>query len=274
MTEFGPATSPAKCLHSDPPARRALRRALPPLAAAVFVLLLVAPPSAEAKKFRYNAGPKAKEDTVFTVAEEELVPVVRKGGPKVPATNLEVVRLTANSAIAKAVEGIPLENGATVVLGPAESHPLNFVFEHALLREFSDRGIHTIVRRTPLPDDSLSVIAALGGPMLDYQLASARVTYLRYRGFIPGRVKIERQALVEGSLTLRDPASGKVIWLSDARHNLVDQFPRTQVALVEDVRYEDLKSPTPSRSAGKLIEPIIVIGIVAGLVALFFQNRP
>ena len=38
-----------------------------------------------------------------------------------------------------------------------------------------------------LPDDSLSMAA--GDPILEYQLASARISYIRLRGWLPGRVK-------------------------------------------------------------------------------------
>ena len=39
-------------------------------------------------------------------------------------------------------------------------------------------------------------------------------------------------------------------------------------------RYADLKSPVPVRNVGKVFEPLTVIAVVAGLAALFFQNRP
>ena len=58
---------------------------------------LLAATAAEAKKFRYSAGPRAPKDTTYTVAELELEPIVRKGGPRVPATNLQVVSLVANT---------------------------------------------------------------------------------------------------------------------------------------------------------------------------------
>jgi hypothetical protein len=232
-------------------------------------------PGAEAKKFRYAAGPRAPEDTVLSVAEQELEPIARKRGPRVPLTNLQLVSLVANTGFGRALESAPLDKVTEVVVAPTESHPLNFVVEHAVLRELSKRSVIAAVRRAPIPDDSLSALAAgPGGPVLDYTLASARVTYLRLTGWLPGRVNIERQALVEGSLTLRDPKTGAVLWVGDAKYNLVDRFRRHQLPLVEDERFTDLKSPPPDRNLDKVLEPVIVVVVVAGLVALFFQNRP
>jgi hypothetical protein len=245
------------------------------LAAALVGLLVLGSP-AEAKKFKYAAGPKPGVDTTFTTAEAEITPIVRPRGPRVPATNLQVVSLVANTAFERALRTAPLDTGAHVVLAPAESHPLNFVVEQAILRELSRRGVTATVRRTVLPDDSLMAASPLGDPLLEYQLATARVSYLRLVGWLPfsGRVKIEREALVEGALTMRDPRTANVLWTSGASYNLVDAFPSDRVSLVEDERHSDLKGTVPTRNVGKVFEPVVVVAVVAGLVALFFQNRP
>jgi hypothetical protein len=65
-----------------------------------------------------------------------------------------------------------------------------------------------------------------------------------------------------------------VLWSHDFAQNFVDRYPRGQESAVEDGRYPELKDEVPSRSVDKLVEPVIVVGIVGGLVALFFQNRP
>ncbi|HEY2955950.1 MAG TPA: hypothetical protein VGK89_11950 [Candidatus Eisenbacteria bacterium] len=244
---------------------------------AVVVLLLALAPAAEAKKFRYASGPKPAVDTVLSVADVEVTPLVRARGPKVAATNLQLATLVANVAIERAMKSMPLDSGTHVLLAPAESHPLNFVVEHAVLRQLARRGISATIRRSILPDDSLLAVAGNpGDPVLEYQLASARVTYLRLVGgyILPSRTKVERQALVEGTLSLRDPAGSRVLWTGDASHNLVDVIPRGQLPLVEDERYSDLKGTVPERNLGKFTEPIVVVAVVSGLIALFFQNRP
>jgi hypothetical protein len=244
----------------------------------VALLVLVAG-QAQAKRFRYASGPKPSTDTLMSVGQLDLEPVSERG-PRLAPTNLQLVSLVANQAFERAMADVPLAKGQEVVLVPAESHPLNFAVEHAVLKQLSKRGVVALVRRAPVSDDSLESAARTAGassasaPVLDYQLASARVTYLRLRGWLPGRIKVERQALVEGRLTLRDPSSSKVLWTGDASWNLIDVFPRGQLPLVEDERFTDLKAAVPERSLNKVFEPVIVIGVVAGLVALFFQNRP
>jgi len=239
------------------------------------ILALVGlPATARAKTYKYEGGPQPQPDTTLSVAVPQLEEVVRARGPKVPLTNLQLLTMVSNAAFENGLKTAPLEKGRQVVLAPAGDHPLGFIAEHSVLRELGRRGIIARVRRTPIPDDSLFALANPGDPVLEYQLASARITYLRLRGWLPGRVKIERQALVDARLTLRSPDRGTVLWSGDAAHNLVDAFPRNQLPLVEDARYEALKAEPPGRTVDKVIEPVIVVAIVAGLIALFFQNRP
>ena len=244
----------------------------------VLLVLLAATalaPHAEAKKFRYASGPKAPEDSVLAVAHPYLEPLVQARGPRVPFTNLQLTELAADSAAAHAVLALPLESGSRVVLAPAHDHPLNFVAEHSLLVQLNRRGIEVSVRHLPVADDSLKLVSAEGGdPIVEYTLASAKISYLRLVGWLPGRVKVERQALVQGSLAMRDPATTRTVWSGDFSHNFVDRIPRGQVPTVEDSHYPDLKDAIPGRNIDKASEPVIVVAIVGGLVALFFQNRP
>ena len=78
--------------------------------------------TADAKKVRSARGPKPTPDTVLSVAEPELDPIVRAKGPRVPLTNLQLVTRVANMAYNKTLASAPLDSGGHVVLAPAESH--------------------------------------------------------------------------------------------------------------------------------------------------------
>lgn len=243
---------------------------------ALLMLVLLAS-GAEARKFRYAQGPKAGVDTTYSLATVSIDPVIGARGPRVAATNLQIIQLVANAAVERALQTAPLDSGSHVTLAPAESHPLNFLMEHAMLRELSRRHVTATVRRTLVPDDSLATLAiAERDPLLEYQLASARITYLRLIGgyLLPSRIKVERQGLVQGGLVLRDPGTSRVLWTADATANLVDRVPRGQIKLAEDERYSDLKGEIPERNLGRYTEPLVVAGVIGGLVVLFFQNRP
>ena len=244
-------------------------------AAAALVALVAWAPATQAKKFRYASGPKAPDDSTLSVANTYLEPVVRSRGPRVPYTNLQLTQFVADTAVARALATAVIDSGTHAVLAPAREHPLNFVLEHAMLKALSRHGVDVTVRRDPIPDDSLRLLFGRpGDPVVEYSLGSAKVTYLRYVGFLPGRVKVERQALVTGTISMRDPNTARVLWTGDLGQNFVDRFARAQVPLVEEERYPDLKAELPQRNVDKVLEPVIVVAVVGGLVALFFQNRP
>src|SRR5436309_994788 len=250
---------------------RSIRLAVPLVLMAILSLV----PAATAKKFRYASGPKPPEDSTLAVANTYLEPVVRSRGPRVPYTNLQLTQFVADTAVARALASAVVDSGTHAVLAPARDHPLHFVLEHAMLKALARRGVDVTVRRSPIPDDSLrTLFGRPGDPVVEYTLGSARVTYLRFVGMLPGRVKIERQALVTGSITMRDPNSARVMWTGDLGQNFVDRFARSQMQLVEEERYPELKSEIPERNADKVLEPVLVVAVVGGLVALFFQNRP
>jgi hypothetical protein len=241
----------------------------------VLLALLALAPEAAAKKFRYSSGPKPPEDSTLSVANTYLEPVVRTRGPKVPYTNLQLTQFVADTAVARALATAVVDSGTHAVLAPAREHPMNFLLEHSMLKALSRRGVEVTVRRSPIPDDSLKALFGRpGDPVIEYTVGSVRVTYLRFVGILPGRVKLERQSLVTGSIGMRDPNTARVLWTTDIGQNFVDRFARNQVALVEDERYPDLKSELPQRNFDKVFEPVVVVLVVAGLVALFFQNRP
>ncbi|MFI5372321.1 MAG: hypothetical protein ACHQ52_12255, partial [Candidatus Eisenbacteria bacterium] len=149
-------------------------------ASAALVGLLVE--GAAAKKYRYDSGPPPAADTTFSVATPSYEPVTRSRGPTVPLTNFQVIQQVARTAYGRALARCPVDTGGHVVLAPSESHPLNFMVEHAVLQGLADRGVSASVRRGIISDDSLSVVSPTGDPVLEYQLASARITYLRLVG--------------------------------------------------------------------------------------------
>jgi len=112
-----------------------------PRIAMLAALVVLAAGTAEAKKFRYSGGPPVPGDTTYATAVTEGEPVVRSRGPKVPPTNFEVVSAVSDVAFDRAMRECPVDSGGRVLLAPAESHPLNFMVEHAILQHLARRGI-------------------------------------------------------------------------------------------------------------------------------------
>jgi len=94
----------------------------------------------------------------------------------------------------------------------------------------------------------------------------------RIRSFPFGVKGYERLVSMRASATLIDPQSGKVFWARSAAATATDIVPPRDLAYVAGGSAGF--HPAPPQGTGlRLLEPLIVIGVVAGLVVLFYSNR-
>lgn len=109
---------------------------------------------------------------------------------------------------------------------------------------------------------------------LDLRVGSAGVAYVRtLRKFPVGVRGYERVASIRVGATLLDLGTRDVLWAKSASAQAGD------VVLKRDLAYAQSGSgglsPALPRGGGgtRLLEPLIVVGVVTGLVVLFYSNR-
>lgn len=108
---------------------------------------------------------------------------------------------------------------------------------------------------------------------LHARVDGAGVTYVRRIRSFPFGVKgYERLVTMRASATMQDPRTGQVAWARSASGSLTDVVPRRDVAYVSGAAAA-WNPPLPQGSGFRLLEPLIVVGVVAGLVVLFYSNR-
>ncbi|MBI4364462.1 MAG: hypothetical protein HY568_03445, partial [Candidatus Latescibacteria bacterium] len=109
--------------------------------------------------------------------------------------------------------------------------------------------------------------------LLDVNVGSAGVAYVRaLRKFPVGIRGYERVASARIGATLLDPGTHDVVWAKTASAQVGD------VVLKRDLAYVGsgsggLSPALPRGGGGRLLEPLIVVGVVTGLVVLFYSNR-
>ncbi len=109
---------------------------------------------------------------------------------------------------------------------------------------------------------------------LEFQVIDFSIGYPKiYRSYLIGGKKVKRSADVRLMTRLVDPADGLVIWTGEASRSYADDFSYGAIAHVEEGVYQFTKPPHESRKWGRIIEPIVVTGIVVGLIYLFFSNQ-
>ena len=108
---------------------------------------------------------------------------------------------------------------------------------------------------------------------LELQVDGSGVSYVRRIGGFPfGTKAYERLAAMRASATIVESGNGTVLWTRTSTRRSTDVVPKSQV------RYAgsgsgSLNPPLPSGGGSRWLEPLIVIGVVAGLVVLFYSNR-
>jgi len=125
---------------------------------------------------------------------------------------------------------------------------------------------------------SSSVLATgVGGDMtvISYRVAEARVDYVRqFRGGLFGAQRIERRGSARIALRMSSPGSDAVRWSASADTSMGDVVLKSEIAALEDRTRPETRPVAPSSGISKVVEPVLVILLIAGLVSLFYQNRP
>jgi hypothetical protein len=124
----------------------------------------------------------------------------------------------------------------------------------------------------PEPAPARANGGAPGPVQLQLQVDGSGVTYVRRLGKFPvGTKGYERLSAMRAVATLLDPVTGDVFWSRSAARSRTDVVPKSSVAYAASGSGR-LNPPVP-KGGTRWLEPLIVVGVVAGLVVLFYSNR-
>ena len=183
-----------------------------------------------------------------------------------PSTNFELVQEAARGASAKLVARLDSAAvGSPVALHAVGTHEGGFLVESTLSSVLTAAG-HAVRTRA----DSTA-----GGPVLEFEVMDLGVAYTRvWRNAWLGDKKVERQARARVFARLVDDTAARILWAEQAEAKVVDEVAYGVLPTLEEkggATY--LQATLPTRSWNKIVEPLVVTGIVAGLILLFFSNQ-
>jgi hypothetical protein len=72
---------------------------------------------------------------------------------------------------------------------------------------------------------------------------------------------------------LVDPTDQSVVWIGEAERSHKDKFSYGDLEEIEAGSFMFTKPEQKSTSWGKVVEPVVVSGIIIGLIYLFFSNQ-
>lgn len=181
-----------------------------------------------------------------------------------PPTNFELVRDAARQAAQELVEhlGDAALMSAIAIRGVG-AHEGTFLVESTLSGVLAQGGY--AVRTKP---DSV-------GPVLEFEIVDLGLTYTRvWRHAWLGSRRVEREARARLFARLIDGAQTSILWAQQAEAKIVDEVPVAALHHLEEKSGSTYMQATlPPRTWNKIVEPVVVTGIVVGLIVLFFANQ-
>lgn len=203
----------------------------------------------------------------------------RTAGAAEAPTHAAALDSVAAATAAGILVGAAIPEGKPVtVLTPIRGDTLGVLAQRLVTRLRADGRDVRLFARPPavaptMPPGAAAPAPDSGSLVLDARVEAWSVSYVRRIRSFPFGVKgYERLVAMRASATLTDAANGSVAWARTGEGAFRDVVPRSDLAYVAGGT-AGLDPPLPKGSGFRFLEPLIVIGVVTGLVVLFYSNR-
>jgi hypothetical protein len=205
------------------------------------------------------------------VAADPLCAAAGKQDARVP-TNFELIEKVSSEAATEIVSGLgALQGDGIVLLSKSKAAgEADFIMENALVKHLRDAGVRVSLESTK-SQDSTSVAPAY---RLAYQVIRLNIAYPKIsRKWLFGSKQVERSAKADIFAQFININTGDILWVRESHKQFGDRILYSQLGSVEEKQYEFTRPARNEFKLMKLLEPVVVGGIVVGLVYLFFSNQ-
>jgi len=188
----------------------------------------------------------------------------------VPKQNITLLAELTASIGDEVLTKMGLPEGSRVYLRQTDQHAANWLVQSVLIESLTDRGHVILTGKMAAPGEEEDAAPVYE---LNYRIVACETAYPRaWREWVVGSRKVERRATVDIRFQLSDEESA-ILWAGSGQREKRDVVPGGRIA--------DLATPgqpftAPEMQAGgwdRVIEPVIVAGIVGGLIYLFYTSK-
>jgi hypothetical protein len=187
-------------------------------------------------------------------------------------SNYAVLEKISNEALKELLSNMPrLPEGSVVYLEKGKGiGEIDFVLENVMLVAFRDAGVN--IAKLETGDGDLE--GERRAYKLSYQIIRMSLGYSKIsRKYWLGSKRVEREAQIDLFAQLSENESGEIVWVGETEKRYEDVIPYSLLEKVEDPEYAFTRPERKEIRLSRLIEPLVVGGVVIGLVFLFFSNQ-
>jgi len=186
-------------------------------------------------------------------------------------TNLDVMDNLASQALLDVLAGVPSQlKVRDVILVPYAKDERYDFLDNVFTRVLTNNGY----RARGLVGNAVSDTTRSRSLILEYHALNFNLRYPKiYRAYLMGGKKVKREADIKLHARLLDPVDDAVVWVGDSSKHYEDSFSYSRVDEVEQGDFAFTKPPHDTTNWGKIVEPVVVTGIIVGLIYLFFSNQ-
>ncbi len=204
-------------------------------------------------------------------------------------TNYQLVEDCMRQAATDLVSRAPgLSADSSLGVFALSQAPANWLAEQVVTEALAARGVHAAVRDTvqTVTDSTRAlaggVPAALGARaagtssvVFEYRVVELALAYPRsWHAHWFGSRHVERAARATLYGRIWRPATGEIVWAGEGRASRGDEVSASALKTLESSSAPVAMQPALGGARWtRLIEPVIVAGIIASLVSLFYTNR-
>jgi hypothetical protein len=188
-------------------------------------------------------------------------------------TNFQVFEKISGDAAQEIVAGVQAKApaGLIVVTKVKGAGDADFIFEDALVAHLRDAGMRVAVAKAK---EASAAPDSAGVFDLSYRIIRLSLTYSRiWRHHWFGGKAVDRLARATVRAQLTERRTGTVLAVVESQKRYADSIPYSLLGTVEEKQYEFTRPARDEFKMAKIVEPVVVAGIVTGLVYLFFSNQ-
>jgi hypothetical protein len=187
-------------------------------------------------------------------------------------TNYQILERISTKAIKELTSNMPaLPREKLICLHLERSNfDGDFVFTNKLVSIFHELDMRVTTEESKQGDYENDT----AGYRFSYQLIKMSLWYPEIsRKYWIGVKQVEREAEIAVFAQLVDLKTGDIVWVGDTQKEYGDVIPYSVLDRVENINYEFTQPDRHEVRWGRLVEPVVVGGIVTGLIYLFFSNQ-